>query len=146
MRKLFFVSLVSGILLSHVLWAADVDCDVCGMIIKDKVSNHFILKKATVTEKALNACSIPCVTKAKKSSAHYTKVEVSDFNHPGKFLDGDKAFFLIKSKNLKKDLGDMVMPPHVVACATKEEAAAAQKKYGDGKVVQGFDNVLKEVL
>ncbi|MBI2608767.1 MAG: hypothetical protein HYW47_04110 [Deltaproteobacteria bacterium] len=145
MRKIFFLILTSCMLLSLSIWAVDIDCDVCGMVIKDKAPNHFILKKAVASEKALNACSIPCVKKAKKSSAQYTKIEVPDFNHPGKFLDGEKAFFLIKSKNVKKDLGDMVMPPHVVAFTTKEEALASQKKYGDGEVVQGLEKALKEI-
>lgn len=144
MKKILFVSLIM-VFLSHASFALDIACDVCGMEIKENASNHFILKKEKEDKEALHVCSIPCVIKGKKNSPQFSRVEVSDFNQPGKFLDGNQAFFLVRSKSIKKDLGDMVMPPYVAAFSTKKEATVAQKKYGDGMIVKGFDNVLKEV-
>ncbi len=136
MKKLFVFALM---FLSLSSWAKGIDCNICGMLIEDNAPNHFIL-----TEKEpVHACSIPCVNKAKKG-VPTAKIQISDFNHREKLLDGSRSFFLIGSKNIKKDMGDMVMPPYVAAFSTKVEAVAAQKKYGDGRVVEGIDAVLKE--
>ena len=100
MKKIFLISFLA-IFLSSVGWAKDLDCQVCGMKIGEKAPNHFVLKKEKGSD-SLHVCSIPCVQKGRKNAPGYIKTEVSDFNHPGKLLDGNRAFFLVKSKNIKK--------------------------------------------
>jgi len=142
-KILVFSLLLAALYLSVSFAAADINCDVCGMKIEQRGRNHMLLKHVQTDKKTLNVCSIPCLLKARKHDSQYTKVEIINFNNPEKFLAGDKAFFLVKSKKIKAALGDMVMPPHVVALSTKKEADAVLKKYPDGTIVQGFENALK---
>ena len=142
-RKILVFSLLLAAFCLNISFAADINCDVCGMKIEQKGRNHMLLKHDEADKKTLNVCSIPCLLKARKHDSQYTKVEMINFNNPEKFLAGDKAFFLVKSKKIKADLGDMVMPPHIVALSTKKETDAVLKKYDDGTIVQGFENVLK---
>ena len=129
--------------LSSYSWAIDTNCSVCGMTISEDSRNHILLKKEASEPTPLHICSASCAHKAKKHDPKLTQSQVSDFNHPDRFIPGDQAFFLIKSDKIKADLGPRAMPPYFGAFATKAEADVAQKKYGDGEIVQGFDNVVK---
>lgn len=122
--------------------AADLSCGVCGMSIPAGAKNHIVLKSSQA-KTTLHVCSPTCARKAKKHDSTLAEAEVADFNHPGTSLPGSKAFFLIKSDKIKGDMGEMAMAPYAAAFATQEEALAAQKKYGDGKVVQGLEAALK---
>lgn len=142
--KILVLSLLLGVFyVNSALLAADVDCDVCGMKIEQKGRNHILLKNEVATQKTLHVCSIPCLQKARKHDSKYTKMEMVDFNNSEKWISGEKAFFLIKSKKIKVALGEMVMPPYIGAFATKKEANTALQKYNDGTLVQGFENALK---
>ena len=79
----------------------------------------------------------------RKYDSSYSQVQVIDFNHPDKIIQGDKAYFLIQSSKIRPDMGENVMAPYAGAFGSKEEADAAQKKYGDGVVVKGADNAFK---
>ena len=146
MKPLF--SVVGLTLLSNlampvsIVRAADITCAVCGMNIPEHARHHIILKRDGSGKPSLHVCSPSCARKAKKHD-HYSAGEIIDFNHPDKFLSVSQAYFLTKSENIKKGMGDSAMPPYLAAFATKEEAEVAQKRFGDGIVVQGFDNALK---
>ncbi len=126
--------------------ASEIKCGICSMIISEQSRNHIVLKIEISGKEPLHVCSLSCVHKARKYDPKYTKVEVSDFNHPEKFLPGEKAFFLVQSKKIKADLGAMALAPYFGAFDRREEADSAQKKYGDGIVVQGFENALENAL
>lgn len=144
--KLFFTSFVTlGILgFGNLSWGADIKCDVCHMTIPQNARHHIILKNDNPAKTPLHICSLSCVLKARKFDSKYSKIDIADFNHPEKFLNGETAFFLIKSSKIKSDLGEMAMPPYLAAFATKEEAKSVHTKYGDGEVTQGFESVLKK--
>lgn len=129
---------------SGLVFASEIKCGICSMKISEQSRNHIILKSEISGKEPLHVCSLSCVHKARKYDAKYTKSEVSDFNHPEKFLPGEKAFFLVQSKKIKTDLGAMAMVPYFGAFDKKEEADSAQKKYGDGIVVQGIENALEK--
>ncbi|MCM2279876.1 MAG: nitrous oxide reductase accessory protein NosL [Oligoflexia bacterium] len=134
---------ISLLMLSSVALAAQLHCDVCGMTIPEKARHYIMLKAPAGAPKPLHVCSASCLKKAKKGEPKYTQADFADFNHPEKFVSGDKAFFLIKSSKIKADLGEMAMPPYIGAFSTKAEAEAAKAKYGDGEVVQGLESALK---
>ena len=143
-KKIFWMTLLICLFILHPpIWTANLNCDVCGMTLSENAKNHIVLKNEAVEKNTLHVCSFTCFLKAKKNAPKYSKVEISDFNNPGKFLDADKAFFLVKSAKIKKDLGELVMPPYFGAFATKQLAETAKAKYGDGIVVRGIDNAAK---
>lgn len=122
--------------------AGEVKCQACGMSINDHGRNHIFLRSNS-QNKSLHACSPSCAKKMRKYDSSYSEVQVVDFNHPEKIINGDEAYFLIRSSKIKSDMGENVMAPYAAAFATEEEADAAQKKYGDGVVVKGADNAFK---
>lgn len=132
---------IVSVLFAVSAWAADTRCDICGMAIPDHARNHLILKSTHAKE--FHTCSLSCVRKAKRHDPTLSQAEVVDFNHPEKWLSGEKAFFLIQSEKIKVDLGEMAMPPYIAAFRTQKEAEAARVKYGEGRVVQGLENALK---
>ena len=125
------------------VFAEAMKCAVCGMNLEEHARNHIQLSRKSDSQQRMHVCSLACAKKALKHDAGYDVVEVQDFNHPEKTLSGDSAFFLIKSEKIRSDLGDMVMSPYFGAYASKAEADNAQKKYGDGTVVEGIKNALK---
>ncbi len=141
--------LISGVFIVGILslsisaLAADLHCSICSMKIPQSSKNHLVLKNLDPKKPSLHACSLSCATKARKYDPKYAQIEVSNFNHPDEFLSGEKAFFLMKSEKIQADLGPMAMLPYFGAFSTKAEAEAAQKKYGDGVIVQGFEGALK---
>lgn len=139
------LSFVIFLMLTGLAFAAQTrNCDVCGMIIPEKARNHVVLKNEDSNKKSLHVCSFGCVQKGQKYDSKYKIIEVANFNQPDQFLDADQAFFLIKSKKIKPDLGNFVMPPYFGAFKTQKEAEAAKEKYGDGAVVEGIENAMKE--
>lgn len=140
-------SFIIFLMLTGLAFAAQTrNCDVCGMIIPEKAKNHIILKNEDSNKKSLHVCSFGCVRKGQKYDSKYTRIEVANFNQPDQFLASDKAFFLIKikSEKIKSDLGNFVMPPYFGAFKTQKETEAAKEKYGDGAVVEGIENAMKE--
>ena len=85
---IFFVSPLAN--------ASALKCDVCGMPIGLHGRNHIVLLE-TSGKKTLHVCSPICARKIRKYDATYSKVEVTDFNHPENKLQGNKAYFLIQS-------------------------------------------------
>ncbi len=142
-RRLKMTLLFVALGLSFSTWAADFKCSVCSMKIPEHAKNHILLRNQDPHLSPLHVCSIFCAKKAKKYDPKYSKAEVTDFNHPDKTLSAEKAFFLKKSEKIKADLGELAMSPYWGAFSTKAEAQAAQKKYGDGEVVLGFEEALK---
>ena len=142
LKSLVFVLLLLVDFVPLFAGAGELHCGVCGMTLPENAKNHIILKSKGKKE-PLHVCSPSCAHKAKKYDPSLTEADVVDFDHPGKSLDGNKAFFLIKSEKIKTDMGEMAMAPYAAAFGTKEEALAAQKKYGDGKVVQGLKEAFK---
>ncbi|MBI2521874.1 MAG: hypothetical protein HYV97_15770 [Bdellovibrio sp.] len=118
-------------------------CSVCGMPLAEHAKNLFVLQTEPAAKEPLHVCAISCLKKAVKHDPRYKKIEVADFNHPEKLLAGDKAFFLLKSTKIKADIGENVMAPYFGAFATEAEALEAQKKYGEGVILQGVENAIK---
>lgn len=141
--KGFCTALVFGLFFSPMTQAAELKCDVCGMPIRENGRNLIVLRNNSQNTKSMHSCSPICAHKLQKYSPEYNKVEVRNFNHTGEVLSGDKAYFLIQSAKIKSDMGENVMAPYAAAFNTKEEAEAAQKKYGDGVIVKGAINAFK---
>lgn len=120
-----------------------IKCNVCGMEIPDHARYQILLKKEGSEKAPFHICSLSCAKKALKYDSKFTQVEVADFNHPDKYLKGDQAFFFVGSQNIKSDLGGIMMPPYLAAFDTQMAAELAAEKYHDGKIVLGFERVLK---
>lgn len=141
--RVLTMSIMTFSALSLLAWAGEQICQVCNMKIPEGSRHHIILKSEIPAKAPLHVCSISCVLKARKHDPKYVKVEVADFNHPEKFLRGEKAFVLIKTDKIKEDLDSMAMPPYFAAFPTKADAEKAKAKYGEGSIVEGFENALK---
>ena len=143
MRSLsaFFFPLFIGFLITLSSIAAGLKCEICGMLIEENGRNHIHLEHES--KPGLHVCSPTCASKARKYDAKFNKSEVRNFNKPEQVLVGEQAFFLAKSEKIKADMGKLAMAPYLAAFATKTKAEAAQKKYGDGQVVEGLENALK---
>lgn len=120
--------------------AENFKCNICGMDIQESAKNHIVLATES-QEKKLHVCALSCVKKAKKHDHSLKNVKVANFNKPSELLDADQAYFLIGSKKIKSDLGD-VMGPYFGAFKSKEEANQAKEKYGDGQVVKGIQEAM----
>jgi hypothetical protein len=132
------------ILFQSITWAGEMRCDGCGMSIPEHAKNHIVLKSgADKKAQPLHVCSLGCIKLAQKKNPTFQSAEFANFNQPDQFLKGDQAFFLKGSEKIKADMGDRVMPPLLGAFKTKKDADAAHKKYGDGQVVKGIENVQK---
>ncbi len=140
-----FLSL--GLLVSPHLVAAPVagnsaklaECPVCGMTFRPTAKTAFFTK---VQEKPRHLCSFACATKTSDKFPE-AKFEVTDFSSD-KTIPGDDAYFLVRSKNLLKEL-DFDMPPTVVAFASEKAAKDKTTKLGDGEVIRGWKN-LKQAM
>lgn len=144
MRKLYTLTLtvvfsVLAFLITTSVIAADLKCGICGMKIPENAKNHIILKHDSQT---LHICSPVCALKAKKYDSKFTQADIADFNHPEHMLSGTKVSCLVKSEKIKEDIGSLAMAPHLACFVSKNEAEVAQKKYGDGTVIEGFENAL----
>jgi YHS domain-containing protein len=111
---------------------ATLKCPICGMKFKPSAKTSF---EATHEGKELQVCSFACARRLRKK---YEKdpLYAHDF-HTLKKIDSTSAFFLIKSKNLLKEL-DFDMPPSVVAFSVEADAKKVRDRLMDGEIVNGF--------
>lgn len=137
------ISVVPFLAMISLAWAGEFKCQVCNMRIPEGSRHHIVLKHEVSAKEPLHVCSLSCVFKARKHDPKYAKVEVADFAHPEKFIAGEKAFMLIKTGKIKDDLDSMVMPPYFAAFPTRADAEKAKARYGEGIIVEGFENALK---
>ncbi len=135
-RGLFFLLFL---FFSALAGANPLECPLCGMSFKATAKTSFL---ATHEAKPLPLCSFACAVKL-FDRKNGTTFHVLDFSS-GKQFSADKAFFLVKSKNLLKEL-EFDMPPSVVAFLDEAQARAKQKTLGDGEVVHGW-KALKKTL
>src|SRR3989344_6762635 len=107
LRKTFFLSALFSLLCGFMLQAtaSTVRCNACGMDIAEESRNHFLLSFLDTSKPAHHVCSLACLKKIQTYNSNYSKIEISDFNSPKKFLNADEAFFLMKSEKIKKTLG-----------------------------------------
>lgn len=113
------------------------------MEITPQAKNLIRFQSAHADHSEMHVCSMTCAKKIRKQKPELTQIQVINFNEPSEFLIGQDAYFLMKSKNIKKDMGANAMAPYLAAFKTEAEAQSAQKKYGDGEVVHGIESVLK---
>lgn len=113
------------------------------MKIPDGVRIHLILKSGAPGAEPRHLCSLSCAKKLRKHDPSLTRAEVVDFNHPDRFLASDQVFLLIGTDKLRGDVGGGVMAPYAAGFGTREEAEAQRRKYGEGQIIQGLENLLK---
>ena len=133
--------LIFGLVFSTIVSAADIKCDVCGMKFAEHAKDEVVLTSSNGA-KVMHTCSLTCAHKARKYDAKFSKVQVTDFNHPDISIAGDRAFYIM-SRHLKLDVGDATMPPYFAAFATRAEAEMAQKKYDQTEIYEGFEALEK---
>ncbi|MBI3017167.1 MAG: nitrous oxide reductase accessory protein NosL [Deltaproteobacteria bacterium] len=144
------ISLISSFIILTIcfyttVFTAETRCNVCSMNISQNSRQHFVVQEESLGKEPFHVCSVICLRKLKQFNSKLSNIEVALFNDPLKFIKSEKAFFLVKSEKIKADAGPMAMPPIAAAFATKKEADTAQKKYGDGTVVLGFENALQSL-
>jgi YHS domain-containing protein len=118
-------------------FAAQLDCPVCGMHFKEDAKTSF---ESVRDGKPIHLCSFSCARRVHKKTPA-AALKARDFE-TGAALDARTAWFLVKSKNVLKEL-DFDMPPSIVAFATEDAAKKARARLKDGEVVKGFDAVEK---
>ena len=135
----FFNSLLLtlSLFLASGVGAAQLECPVCGMNFTAGAKTSFTTQ---IEGKTRHLCSFSC---AAKTAHKYPQAgfQLNDFTS-GKSLGGENAHFLIRSKNLLKEL-DFDMPPSVVAFASEKEAKDKTTQLGDGEIVHGWKNLKK---
>lgn len=112
-------------------------CDICRMKVDARTHFEGIEQE---NKKPVHFCSFICAHQYRRKDAK-APLSVYDFG-TGKKVNADKAFFLVKSKNIANELG-FGMPPLVVGFVTKADADKVQKRLADGNVVEGFNAVQK---
>ncbi len=113
------------------------DCPVCGMHFKDGAKTSF----ETVKDgKPVHVCSFSCARRVHKKMPE-APLKAVDFE-TGSAVDAKSAWFLVKSKNVLKEL-EFDMPPSVVAFSKEEQAKKARERLKDGEIVKGIDAVEK---
>ncbi len=123
------------LILVSVASAKEADCVVCGMKVKEGARVGF---EAVHENKAIHFCSFACASAFHKK---HPDSALRAFNYlGGEPVDAAKAFYLVKSKGLLKEV-EFGMPPVVAAFSSKADAEGAAKRLGDGKVVQGLESV-----
>ena len=117
--------------------AAKVECPICGMNFEEGARTSYAGKRG---DKPVQFCSFSC---AHKFHGHNPKaaLEARDFDG-GKAVDAGSAWFLIKSKNVLREL-PFDMPPTVVAFSSEAAAKKTRERLKDGEVVKGFETVEK---
>ena len=124
--------------LLHVVSSAQdaLRCPVCGMDLKSSTVSF----ETTQNGKSAYTCSFACAHRYHRKHPE-ASLHIRDFTN-GKRLDVNDAFFLVKSKNLLKEV-EVLMPPAVIAFQTEGDAQKASKRLGDGTVVKGFDAAIR---
>jgi YHS domain-containing protein len=107
-------------------------CSICGMDFTPTAKTSF----ASVHKgKPIHFCSFTCASRFHKK---YPEEALSALDFlTGSKLETKSAYFLIRSKNILKEL-EFDMPPSVVAFKTSAAAKKTQARLGDGEVVQGL--------
>lgn len=109
----------------------DLQCPVCGMHFNSTAKTSF---QAHEGEGKKQVCSFSCASRLKKR--FHSKLQAKDYSS-GEWIEAESAYYLIRSRNLLKEL-DFDMPPSVVAFGSEREAYKKLKELGDGKIVGGF--------
>ncbi|MBI4403782.1 MAG: nitrous oxide reductase accessory protein NosL [Deltaproteobacteria bacterium] len=112
-------------------------CVICGMEIKKDAK---IIFESVRDGKPIHFCSFSCVHSF-HSKYRDAPVFVYDFNS-GKKVNAQSAFFIVKSKNILKEL-EFGMPPAVVAFLDEASARKVQVRLKDGEVVRGYETLEK---
>lgn len=92
--------------------------------------------------KPTHFCSFACAHRFHSSADHRNAPLFAHDFKTGARLDAKQAFYLIKSKNISKEL-EFDMPPTVVAFSSEQTAKEIQTRLKDGEVVKGFEAVEK---
>lgn len=133
-RKAFFpwIILLFGLLQNTASSGEAFKCAICGMEFREKAKTAF---ESAPDGKPIHFCSYACIHRF-----HERYKDAPIFAHDfetGNRIEANTAFFLIKSKNVLKEL-DFDMPPSVVAFSKKESAEKAQSRLKDGEIVTGY--------
>lgn len=110
------------------------ECAWCRMMIMD---DRFSSQMVTSTGKAIKFDSIECLVSYLEENAATTegsKAWVSDFDHPGNWLEAEEAYF-IESSEIRSPMGG-----YFLALASEEEARAHLQEYS-GRAVR-WDELL----
>lgn len=139
MRKLFyfFSPLIALFLfMGFPSWAA-LRCPVCGMEIAESNPTSFqFLEK----EQKIQVCSFVCASRFhRKHPSSQIKVKAHETSE---WIEGTKAFYLVKSKNILKEITTQMLPP-VIGFKSEQAALECKKRLGDGEVVPGIDAAIR---
>jgi hypothetical protein len=135
-----FFAVVLGTLWAPALQAHpgdSISCRLCGMHFKEAAKTSF---ESTRDGTPLHVCSFSCAKKLRGKQPN-APLKSHDFD-TGAPIDAGTAWFLIKSKNVQKEL-DFDMPPSVVSFSTELTARKTRDRLKDGEVVKGFEKVEK---
>lgn len=135
--RVFLFALLLTFLLIPSGFAADAKCPICNMVIQKDSKTAF---ESVRENKPVHVCSFSCAHRFHKRFPD-AEIFVKDYVS-GKRISAKVAFFLVKSKNILKEI-DFEMPPTVVAFSTEADAKKVKARLGDGELVQGFDALQK---
>jgi hypothetical protein len=132
MRQTVLLIWTSLVLAVAIASAAPENCSICGMSISSASKTTF------TTERDGKTTEFDSFTCASRFQAKYPKAALwaRDFL-TGKKIEASKAFYLVKSEKIQKEV-EFGMMPTVVAFADEAEARKKQKALGDGEIVKGF--------
>lgn len=115
------------------------ECSICGMKTSTDAKTGF---DSVRDGKPVYFCSFACAHRFHEAAAHKNAPLSAHDYQTGAAIDSGSAYFLVKSKNITKEV-DFDMPPTVVAFATESGAKEVQSRLKDGEVVKGLDAVTK---
>ena len=138
-KRAFLGGLLMALLLGVSIAQAAVErCSLCRMRVKDDSKTHFVVSHDGKTH---HMCSFIC---AKHYRKRFPKSEIFIHDYStNKRVPADKAYFIVKSKNLESQL-HFGMPPAVVGFSKKSLAEELKTQLKDGKVVRGFHEIEKQ--
>lgn len=112
-------------------------CPVCGMDVREtsKIIFQFAEK-----ENKTEVCSFVCASRYHRKHSDLS-LTVKDFSST-EFVDVKKAYFLVKSKNILKEVDTRMLPP-VIGFKSEQAALEMKKRLNDGDIVQGFDAAVR---
>lgn len=119
--------------------ATEKNCAVCGMKTTTDAKTGF---NSVKDGKPVYFCSFACAHRFHGSGAHKDAPLFAHDYKSGAEIDANKAYYLVKSKSIAKEI-DFDMPPTVVAFSTEQAAKETQSRVKDGEVVKGFEAVVK---
>lgn len=112
-------------------------CLACGMDVAQGAKGGFESKKE---QKPVHLCSFACA-QAFHKRAPETPLFAYDFS-TGNQVDVKLAYFLVKSKNILKEV-EFGMPPFVAAFSDEISAKKTQTRLKDAEVVKGYEALEK---